>query len=182
MALKDFVVVKKKLASVPARYWSIQTLLGQHWGFLDIYYINHGRCRAERTSKDNLHPFFETFLSAPKSPLKDFLCQCKQVLLLVSGVKNCEVMFPTLDRHNTAIGRRDSNVTNISVLRNSCDNTRQFVSPTSLCFVLHSQVISFPVCGYKIIVAQYCSSLLDRIHGIWCSCVLRSQDQDPLYA
>lgn len=43
MTLKDFVVVKKKLASVPARYWSIQTLLGQHWGFLDIYYIKSWR-------------------------------------------------------------------------------------------------------------------------------------------
>lgn len=36
MTLKESVVVKKKVASVPARYQVVQPLLRKHWCFLDI--------------------------------------------------------------------------------------------------------------------------------------------------
>lgn len=37
---------------------------------------SHGGYRAQRASEGSLHPFFETFMSSPVSPLEGFLCQC----------------------------------------------------------------------------------------------------------
>lgn len=83
MTLKEFVVVKRKVVSVPARYRVIQPLLGKHWCFLDIGCIK----AKEDTGLKGLQKAICVLYDKPRSLLKDIL---RQIVLLVR--KNSKTM------------------------------------------------------------------------------------------